>query len=128
MGDAHRVKTKRGFALCSPWLGGPFQRIGEPLELESRGELQNARTAATQTGISLRDVRGLRGKTARAIREAVRKSARCNETTRQRELGVIEDVEEFGAKLKIQSLVQWRIFRKREICIPKPGAVDGVAA
>ena len=105
---------------------------GSRLELEPRSELQHSRPAAAETWITLRDVRRLRREAAGTLSQGLlkceaRSSRRGNHAAGQRKLRMIENVEEFGAKLKIQPLGQLRVLRQRKINIPKAGAVDGVA-
>jgi len=101
-----------------------IQRRGFLLELKSRGELHHSRASAAETRIALRDIRGLSRKTTRTFRE---RRSWIYYTSRQRELRMVEYVEEFGAKLKDEPLGEMRVFRNREVDIPESRAVHRVA-
>ena len=101
-------------------------------ELKPCCELQHSRPAVAETWIPLRDIQRLRREATGTLSQGLlkceaRSCRRRNHAARQRKLRMIENIEEFSAKLEIQPLGQLRILRQRKIDIPKSGAVDGVA-
>src|SRR5579864_8308794 len=92
------------------------------LKTQLQPELQHPRTATAQARIGLRYIRRL-GDHARCagrrIDRPIRVDARHNRIAGQREIRVIEDVEELSAELHRHALRDFRRLQEREVNLPE---------
>jgi hypothetical protein len=95
--------------------------ICKRLEHKLSRHLDHPRPAASQPGIGLRLVGGLRDQSRRT-------KPRNHKEIRQSEIRMIEDVEKLRPELQIHPLEKLRIFAHREIHIPETWAIDFIPA
>src|SRR5271157_245339 len=117
--------------------GRPLQRpcgnwnVWFTLKLQAQAKLQYAWSTAAEAGVALGHVGSLGDEacgTGICVDRAIRINAGCYHVSRQGEVGMIEDVEKFGAKLQRQGFGQFCILRDGEVRIPKTGSVNLVAS
>ncbi len=97
------------------------------LELEAHAELHNARAATAEARVPLGHIWRLRdGARGTGVRNlsAVRVDAGSDHVRRQREIRVIEEIEELRAELQRVVLTELEIFGRRKIQVAEAGAVD----
>src|SRR5215469_1672036 len=105
-----------------------FRHLHRPTisEQQFRADLNYPRATASQPRIGLRLIWRL-GDQALGRRSsgcAIRAESRTHEEVREREVGMVKDVEEFSPKLQAHVFRNAGVLRDREIQIKKTRAVD----
>ena len=101
------------------------------LKLQTQAELEYTRAAPAQARIALRNVGRLCAHTARTLqreRLARNNRSRNDNAARQREIGMIENVEKLDAQFGAHSLVDGRRFGDGKVEIAETRAINLVAA